>query len=332
MKQEAKTILLKVMGSPQIGMGHIYRCLSLSMELEREFKVLFHINSNAQVKALLQERGASFFVDEDIKRLVANEGVDLLLFDQLGDDDGLFQRLRAKFPYLKIVALDYFNYDNEFVDVIINLFNHNLQKPKPDRESIQYYEGLEYAIIREEFHRYISKGREIPPQVKRVLITFGGVDPRGHTKRVLQLLELAGVPDTELNVILGPLWNGELPQALAPNIHLHHSISNMADYMAEADLAFCGAGTTMMELLSIGTPTVVLPQNNLEERFALSVEQRGALKSIRGDAQHEDISHICNLVTSPLEREGLSRRGKSLVDGKGKERINEVIHQLLLEG
>jgi len=331
MSSQKKTILIRTVGDPQIGMGHVYRSLGLVKELETEFKVLLDINNIPQVRTLVEEQSVRYFVDKSVVSVVESEKVDLLLFDQLGDDDGLFEALKTRFPFLKIVALDYFNYDNEFIDVIINLFNHNLQKSKPDRDNVQYYEGLEYAIIREEFQNYISQTREIAQRVDSVLVSFGGVDAKGNTRRALQLLEMAGLPDVKVDAILGPLWTGELPQVLAPNIHLHYSIvpSAMPSFMAETDIAFCGAGTTMMELLSLGTPAIVLPQNPLEERFALGVEQRGAIKVIKGDAQQKDISYICNLFTSPQERERLSRKARSLVDGKGKERIRNVISYML---
>ena len=327
MRPRQKTILIKTTGSPPIGMGHIYRSLGLAKELEREFEVLFHINNVPQVRALVQEQGVRYFVDKSVAGVVESEKVDLILFDQLGGDDGLFENLKPRFPYLKIVALDYFNYDNEFVDAIINLFNHNTQKPRPSKDSIQYCEGLEYAIVREEFQSHVSQEREIPQKVSKVLVTFGGVDSKGNTRMTLQLLEVTGISALDINVILGPLWRGELPQVPAPNIHLHHSIppSAMVNFMIAADLAFCGAGTTMLELLSLGTPAIVLPLNQLQERFALSVEQRGAIKVIKDDTQQEDMSYIGNLVTSPQERERLSRRGKSLVDGKGRERIRNII-------
>lgn len=327
MRPQVKTILIKTIGRPEIGMGHVYRSLALSKELEKGFKVVFHVNDNPQVKALMQELGASFSVDEDIENLISRERIDLLLLDQLSNDEGLFQRLKSQFPHLRIVALDYFDYENEFVDAIINLFNHNFQKPKPDRDNVQYYEGLEYAIIRDEFQNYIPQERKTCQRVGKILVTFGGIDPKDDAKKVFQLLGMAGIRDVEVNVVFGPLWKGELPAAPTYDIHFHHSISAsvMAKLMVETDLAFCGSGTTMLELLSVGTPAVVLPQNHLEERFALSVEQKRATKVIKDEAQQEDISYIRDLVTSSQERERLSWRGKSLVDGKGRERIHRII-------
>lgn len=331
MKPLEKTLLIKAIGSSEIGMGHIYRSLDLAKDLEKEFQVLFHTNNIPQVRALVHERGVRYFVHKSLANVIEAEKVNLLLFDQLSDDNGLFEALKAHFPYLKIVALDYFNYDNEFVDVVINLFNHNQQKSRPGRDNIEYYEGLEYAIIREEFQNYISQTREISQGVSSVLVSFGGVDSKENTRKALQLLEVAGFPNAKIEVILGPLWRGELSKALAPNIHFHHSVSPffMANFMTEADFALCGAGTTMLELLSLGTPAIVLPQNHLEERFALSIEQRGAVKIIKSDAAQEDISYIYDLFTSSRERERLSERGKSLVDGKGRERIERIVGHLL---
>jgi len=327
-----KTILIKAMGNSQIGMGHIYRSISLAKELEKEFQVLFHTNNIPQVRALVHEQDVGYFVHKCLANVIEAEKVNLLLFDQPGDDDDeLFETLKTRFPCLKIIALDYFNYDNELVDVIINLFNHNQQKSRSDRDNMEYYEGLEYAIIREQFQNYISQTKEISQRVSSVLVTFGGADPKGNTNRALQLLDVAGFSDVKIEVILGPLWKGKLPKTPVPNIHFHHSVppSFMVNFMTEADFAFCGAGTTMLELLSLGVPTVVLPQNHWEERFALAMEQRGVVKIIKGDAEQEDISCICDLFTSLRERESLSERGKSLVDGKGVQRIKRIVGHLL---
>jgi len=327
MRPEIKTIIIKTSGGLDIGLGHVYRSLSLARQLARDFRVVFHVNNNPLVKALLQEQASSFFVNEDITRLVTKEGTSLLLLDQLSNDEGIFRKLKLQHPDLKIVALDYFDYDNEFVDVVINLFNQNLEKTRPERDSVQYYEGLEYAIIREELLNYVPQQRRIPQKANRILVTFGGIDLRNRTGRALQLLDAARIRDTEVNVVLGPLWKGKLPagDTFAPRIHQSVSASAMAKLMVEADLALCSPGTTMLELLSVGTPAVVLPQNPLEDRFALHVEQKGAIKVIREEARQDDINYVARFITSPQERERLSQRSRALVDGRGKERICQII-------
>ncbi|MFC1874504.1 glycosyltransferase [Chloroflexota bacterium] len=327
-----KTILIKTKGGHEIGMGHAYRSLGLSRELEKDYKIVFYINDNPQVKALMCEHSASYFTDGDIEKLESREKIDLLLIDQLSCDDGLPQRLKTRFHNLKVVALDFFDYENGFIDVIINLFNQNLEKPKPDRGDVWYYEGLEYAIIRHEFQTRISQKMKTLPRISKVLVTFGSMDAKDNTGRAIKLLESAGLREIELDVILGPLWKGSLPTAPGLDIRDHHSVSAsvMADMMAEADIAFCGSGTTVLELLAVGTPAIIFPQNKWERRFAISIEQKGAIKVIQSDVtQPQDISHISSLFASFQVRSEMSQRGKALVDGKGKERIRNIINPLL---
>ncbi|CAG0969922.1 MAG: glycosyltransferase [Candidatus Methanoperedens sp.] len=333
MNDNVKTILCKVIGSPKMGMGHIYRSLGLARILEKEFKVIFHINNNAGLSKILKEQCITYFVDENIEELVSKQEVDLLLFDQLSSDNGLFETLKSHFSHLKIIALDYFDYDNRFIDVIINLFNQNLNDSMPIRDNLQYYEGTEYAIIRDEFNKHIVDRRNISPEVKNVLITFGGADPNGNTKKVLQLFKDTGIPDINIDVILGPLWRSELPQDLPSNIRFHHSISNMSYYMTRADLAFSGAGTTMMELLSVGTPTIVMPQNLWEKRFARNIEEKGAVRVLNYESPiKEDVGDFFYLTNSYEKRKSLSQKGKTLVDGRGKERIYKIIYNNLYNG
>ncbi|MFC1917391.1 PseG/SpsG family protein [Chloroflexota bacterium] len=332
MKSRQETILIKTTGSPQIGMGHVYRSLDLAKQLGGEFKVLFHINAIPELRDLVQKQCLRCFVDVNVASVVEREKVALLFSDQFGDDEGLFKDLKTGFPALKVLALDYFNYDNEYLDVIINLFNHNPEKARPDQCGIQYYEGLEYAIIREEFRQHISQVKEVSQKVSRVLVSFGGADPKGNTRRALQLLEMVGAADVRIDVILGPLWRSESIQVLSNNVRWHRALppSAMPSLMAGADFAFCGAGTTMIELLYLGTPVIVLPQNSLEERFALSIEQKGAAKLIHHDSPNtDDISQISSLLHFPQERGKLSQQGRSLVDGRGKERIHRIIRSML---
>lgn len=327
--------MIKTMGKPELGMGHIYRSLALAKELEKEFQVVLHVNDDLRVTALVHEHGANYFVDEDIESRATREKIDLLLMDQLSYDNGHFQKLKTRMPHLKVAALDYFDYENKFVDVIINLFNQNLQMPKPDRDDVRYYEGLEYAIIRQEFQNHISQERKASPKVSQVLVTFGGADTKGNTIRVIGLLAEAGIRGFKLDVVLGPLWHGELPAKSGLDIQVHHSVSalTMASLMTRADLAFCGSGTTMLELLAVGTPVVILPQNRWEMRFALSVEQKGAVRVIQSDvAQSHEVGYISDLFASFPARNEMSQRGKSLVDGKGTERIRRIISSILEKG
>jgi hypothetical protein len=50
--------------------------------------------------------------------------------------------------------------------------------------------------------------------------------------------------------------------------------SRIVEYIANGHLAFGGSGTTKLELLSIVTPVIIIPQNQLEQRFAADIENK----------------------------------------------------------
>ena len=48
------------------------------------------------------------------------------------------------------------------------------------------------------------------------------------------------------------------------NIKVVNNVSNISEYIANADLAFTSQGRTVYELASLGVPSIVLAQNNRE--------------------------------------------------------------------
>lgn len=335
MDENQPTILIKVRGGHLIGTGHLFRSLELARKLKRHFQVIFHLNRDSHLENLLEQEDINHYIEADVASIVKQRDVRLLLFDEPVSDEGLFAALKQEFPNLKIVAMGYFDYDNEWVDCIINLVNHNTTKSRPSAGHIQYYEGFEYAIIRSEFERYIGQERAIPSQVKNVLITFGGVDMGGNTAKILALLGQMGMTDLDVDIILGPLFDNRSPienmlRSMPFRSHIQSMVTNVAEHMLYADLAFCGGGTTVMELLSLGTPAIVLPQNSRERRFAQKLEQEGAIKLLDNSTPIGDnINHVSGILNSSRKRRMMSNAGEALIDGRGAERVCNIIIRAL---
>ena len=117
---------------------------------------------------------------------------------------------------------------------------------------------VKYAIIRKEILQRRRKRKPIAHRVKNVLVTFGGADPRNNTKQTIDLLN--DLPEERLNItiVIGPIFRKGLERSIklmlknGPHkFFIKKRVLNMADLMARTDLAFCGAGTTMMELLIV---------------------------------------------------------------------------------
>lgn len=318
-------ILFKVIGGPKIGMGHVFRSVELATEFKKDLEgqIVFHAPAEKELLDVISGNGfkAYFSMDE------IPIPIDIAIVDQLEEDPKFFDIIKKRFnPF--IVALDYFNYENKNVNLIVNLFNHNLHFDPRDMEG--YYEGVEYAIIRDSFKKYLAKGKSIKEHVKEILIAFGGADPSSNTIKILNLLEKIN-GDFKINVVLGPLFKGR-KKIKDDGCKIYQNVPNMGELMFNADLGFSGAGTTMMEFCAIGTPAIVLPQNEREERFAKFFEKNKAVKILSEKWTKTDKMYtVTNIIGNKKIREEMNKNQKQLIDGQGKERIRKIVMESYAE-
>lgn len=127
--------------------------------------------------------------------------------------------------------------------------------------------GSQYALLRPEFAQWrdFSLNRREQPQFKNLLITMGGVDSDGVTGRVLDVLETCNLPkDLEIIVVMGaaaPHLDVVRAQAeaMSNKTQVKTSVNNMAEIMANADLAIGAVGATTWERCCLGLPTIMMP-------------------------------------------------------------------------
>lgn len=227
---------------------------------------------------------------------------------------------------ITIVALDYFISEKPLPAAIINLIDHNpatLAGNPPLRAGTAYYEGPQYAIVRDEFMeaRRQRTDRGERTSIKNILIAFGGADPSGNTRRALELV--ARWPgEFVVDLIVGPLFAMDIEriaEILRDKclVRTHFSPRNMGQLFADADLVFCGGGGTLLEVICVGTPAIVIAQNDAELRHAASLAKRGACW-LSNQAEWGLVSAIEN-------RTECARSAKACVDGLGAERICDAI-------
>lgn len=126
--------------------------------------------------------------------------------------------------------------------------------------------GSNYALLRPEFAqlRAYSLERRKQPQLKRLLITMGGVDKDNATGLVLSALTHCDIPqDCQITVVMGTYapWLKEI-QAQAAQMpwftEVCVNIGNMAQLMANADFCIGAAGSTSWERCTLGLPCILI--------------------------------------------------------------------------
>lgn len=324
--------------SSSIGMGHLLRSqvLARSMYL-RGYGISGITIGDEKAVSYAEERTKREHFEWPIRTMqnsqtaiaqILHDGPPVIVVDcaKAGPD---IVRACASFG-ISAVALDYFLSEQPLPAAVINLIDHNpatLDGHPPAREGVAYYEGPQYAIIRNEFllARDRRNCRREATSIKNIVIAFGGADPSGNTRRALDMIiKLPG--EFIVDLIIGPLFAPEIEQVTDSVSHkcvmrTHTSPSHIGKLFEDADLVFCGGGGTLLEAMCVGIPAIIIAQNDAELRHARSLEQRDACWL----SDHVDWEFV-----RPVEyREKRSKCAQRCVDGQGAERICDVIEQQL---
>lgn len=220
--------------------------------------------------------------------------------------------------------------------------------------------GTEYVPLREEFAAgagYAQSRKELSAETENVtpaedrlhqtaeqgrtadggiLITTGGSDSFNLAGQLLmEAMKYDALKEKEYHVVSGSLnpHIGEL-QALAQkheNIHIHCNVTNMAELMAESEVALSAGGSTLYELCAMGVPVIAFSFAENQERLVQTFVKRG-IAQYGGNYRMDGNKMIQNTIAG-LEKlcgdEALKteyrRKALQLVDGRGAERIAEAL-------
>ncbi len=190
--------------------------------------------------------------------------------------------------------------------------------------------GPNYALLRSEFAelRDYSLKRRANPQLKRLLISMGGVDQLNATGRVLEALKCCTLPDEcRITVIMGSTapW---LPQVLELAAQMPWptevlvNVSDMAQRMADSDLSIGAAGSTSWERCCLGLPTLlaVLAENQLLGARALQDEKAAIVVGVIDDIENKLQSAIQQIIQGDFLG-NMSVAASRVTSGRGVENV-----------
>jgi spore coat polysaccharide biosynthesis predicted glycosyltransferase SpsG len=117
-----------------------------------------------------------------------------------------------------------------------------------------------------------------------------------------------------------------------PDTEIFKSPDDMASLMFTADICICGSGTTILELATIATPAVIIPQSDEELKFSSLFAEAGfAVAAGTPDGLDSEALEIAllELLNTPETIPGRGSKGRQLCDGLGADRIVDEIMALL---
>lgn len=331
--------MIRADASPQVGGGHISRCLALADRL-----------TDSGWTCLLATRADTLAVWPDIEQRLS---VLFIPSSTAPADEAAY--LFASLPQgCELLIVDHYGLDITFegtcrgwsdhIFVIDDLANrpHDadwLLDQTPGRQPDAYSElvpvscgfliGPEYALLRPEFAIQRQALRRREAGINALLVTFGASDPGDITSQVVEvLLGMNIAPKIDVVIGTGHPATAQLEHSAEsnPGLTIHHTTDQFSILMQRADLCIGAGGVTALERCCLGLPSLVIRTAENQNTMVAGLQATGAICDI-GFAPSMSRAEIRENLQAALSRMtadrilAMSSASAAVCDGRGLWRV-----------
>lgn len=338
-------LLIRADASPEMGTGHVMRCLSLAQGLQ-------------------DSKGVAIFASADMPPYLMSflraEGVEVCKLESLAgsSDDALEVAEIAKKQLADCVVVDGYSFGDSYLSILKDsdlrvllvedapgsecapvdfVLNQNFYA---DELSYNHFGpetdlliGPQFILLRREFRKWQHWTRTISTVPRKMIVTIGGSDPHDVTSLVMRGLNDLNISGAEATIVVGGSNSrlAELENVVTDSevsMKIVVDVRNMSDLMSWADLIVTGGGSTTWEAAYMGLSGLVIPVAVTQVENAEKVDGLGILTNI-GWYQNVSPKSISEALRSIVEDSDRRRKnaqiGRALVDGNGVFRVLERI-------
>ena len=344
--------VIRVDASLQIGSGHVMRCLTLAHTLKKNrFEVTFicrklsgnlieridsdgfrvhelsaHKQKNIDGKlahshwlGVTQKNDADECID-----VLNNEEFDWLIVDHYALDEEWQNYIKP--CYKKLMVIDDLADRNHQCDILLDQTFGRTHKDYLNRipTNSKSLLGAKYALLRPEFAKFRtpSLSRRTYSTFNHLLINMGGIDVDNITEKILDhLMDLDLSMEIHITIVMGihapHLQSVKLKaEELSQNITVLADVQNMAEIMANADIAIGASGATTWERCCLGLPSVQIILSKNQEHLARTLARKKIIWLIK------EINEIGDLLKSaPSWMNHVGGLAAEICDGMGSQRV-----------
>lgn len=323
-----KNVYIRADGSPEIGLGHLVRCMALAQMLKGEFHI--HFVSKAIPLSIRED-----IIDHDfsVKEINFEEdflslltGDEIVVLDHY-DLDSNYQK-KIKDLGCKLVCIDDLHDKFFYADLIINHSPGIKPKDYQTQEYTLFGLGLDFALLRPPFLEAAKQNKQVE-KIENLFICFGGSDSKNLTERCLKIA-LSTNKFKKILVVVGPSYkNVDVVKDISTENHevdLFHAVdaATMLHLMKISHLAIVPSSGVLLEALSAGCK-VISGMYARNQEFIYSYYKNS---DVVIDAKEFGANDIKKAIEIGFNKEQGKIPG---VDGLSGKRIKKLFLNLLLD-
>jgi len=343
--------IFRVDSSLKMGTGHVMRCLTLAQVLKENGANVEFICRKHEGSLIGKIRSSGFVVHElkvfeetevgtklahshwlgatqqqdasDCIEILKAEKSDWLIVDHYALDEQWQNRLKPY--YEKLMVIDDLADRNHQCDILLDQTFGRQQGDYLELtpKGCKLLLGSEYALLRPEFEKFrkFSLNRRKDGEFKNLLINMGGTDPDNITGKVVDRLQTASIPEGVIITIIMGKTAPHLQSVISSANNLPYKsevkidIDNMAEIMANADIAIGASGSTTWERCCLGVPTLQLITAYNQEFIAQKLDKINAIKLVNIDEL------VKNLENFQYWMKAIGENASKVTNGSGSRTV-----------
>ena len=319
-----KKIIFRVEGYKELGLGHIYNCITLAFSMIEHDTLLVISEKSIEGIEKIRETNLPYKIiknDRDIDKIIKDFKPDIWVNDCLNTTKEYIESLKSKIK--RVVTIEDLGSGIEVADAVINALYDSVNNK-------HVYSGYKYVCLRDEFQA--EQPVKFTEKVKNVLIMFGGTDPANLNKMLYNsILKFSEkYKDIKFNFITGIGYDNEKNGVITledKNIYVYPNVPRVTKYMKHADLAITSQGRTIFELAAMGVPSIVLSQNKREQTHLFARLEHGFLNLGIGKEVDQDLleNTLDWLINTKAIRKNMYDLMLSYQLKEGLQRVKNII-------
>lgn len=342
---------IRVDGDVRIGLGHVFRCITLAKRLSEydvtciffvrnisehllgllrdDFEVIFLQNSdpNFQLEDIYSEWlgvNQTFDADEFISKS-KNMGLCSIVVDHYALDHVWENKVKSSCSHF-VVLDDLANREHHcalLIDQSIGRKSSCYLNLVPQDCSLLV--GPKYALLRDEF----SVDTTETEKKYDILINFGGADKDNYTAHVLTILSMSPMMyKFSIKILVGKdyPYNFDLKNQvinLGLQTQLIENPTNVAREISECRIAIGAGGVSLLERSALGIPSIIYAVADNQKHICAEYERQKLGSVIRKGESDEDVK-LASIIEATLDPQMLSDgsdRNRNFVDARGTDRV-----------